>query len=286
MSHLVDDLDQYLVREISQLEITSTLKEAITYSMFPGGKRIRPKIVLLVGDLLSVQHEVLYPTASALELLHASSLVHDDLPALDNDDFRRGRPSLHKAFPESTAILAADYMIGLAFRLIAKSVVNSQSNQTLLFNEVSSTWCNIQEGQVLDMSTGADRPSDPLEIYSRKTASLFATSFVVPSFFCNSSAIVSNSLRSLGLNFGLLFQVIDDLIDSKGEKGRGGESSDAKNNKETYCKAKSLDELMQTAKILSAKALAELALVERATNKTSPEIRALIEGSLAKVETR
>lgn len=284
MSHLVEDLDQYLAREVAQIEVTKQLKDAITYAMFPGGKRIRPKIVLLVGELLSIRHETLYPAASALELLHASSLAHDDLPALDNDDFRRGRPSLHKAFPESTAILAADYMIGFAFNLLAKSVTASQSSQSLLFHEVSKTWCQIQEGQVLDMTTGAARPLDSLEIYSRKTAALFSTSFVVPSFFCNTSATVTSSLRSLGLNFGLLFQVIDDLIDAKGEKGRGGESSDAKNNKETLSKAKSPDELTQIAKKLSSKALAELALVEKETCKTSPEIRALIEGSMAKVE--
>lgn len=274
---MIERLNEFIESQIISQEMPKALADAITYSMFPGGKRIRPKIIFLVSELLSVPPDNLLPTAAAVELLHASSLVHDDLPALDNDDFRRGKPSLHKAFPEATAILAADYMIGLSFKLLATSRLSTIERTIALQSLISDTWCKIQEGQILDLETGAQRERDALTIYSKKTAALFVASFCAPALFCDVSSAVEENLRVLGKNFGLLFQIIDDLIDTKEEKGRGGNNSDQKNKKETLLATNSREDLSIIGKNLATEALTALSYIERQVGKDSTAIRELIE---------
>jgi geranylgeranyl pyrophosphate synthase len=245
--------------------------------MLPGGKRIRPKLSFLVADLINLDPKKLIATTVAMEFLHTASLAHDDLPALDNDDMRRGRESLHKAYGESTAILAADYMIGYAFELIANDGELASDAKVAVIQELSKTWGLIQEGQVLDLKTGAERPTNALSIYEKKTAALIESAFVLPALIHGDlGRDVNLTLRKLGRSFGLLFQVADDLIDGSVEKGRGGVASDNKNSKVTIVTKSSTDELTTIARALKAEAEELLSALEDKFNKKCEETRKML----------
>lgn len=212
---------------------SEALSKAAAHYIYPAGKRIRPISAAIVAFDLGLESDFVAKLAPALEMVHAASLIHDDLPALDDDDFRRGRPSCHKAFDEATAILAGDYLVGLAFRAIA-SAGQPPGRLSLAAKYLSDAFSKLCEGQALDLRPHATR-EEKERVHLLKTGALFGASFAFGALGSESRSVCEKAYRA-GERFGVLFQVADDLldvIDSAGLKGRP-QSSDKKNERETF----------------------------------------------------
>lgn len=244
------------------------LADAVHYSVCGGGKRLRAVICLAVGEQLGASRSDLMYLARAIELLHASSLVHDDLPALDNDDLRRGKPATHIAFGEGIAVLAGDSLLSLAFRELS-FIENLQQGLLLrLFAETSQAIC---EGQVLDILTDgqidnsgkgfavmtdlSQRTIDNLVLLTTlKTAKLFQCTIegaVLLSPGMGEGA--EDVARQLGFNLGLGFQILDDLLDCYAPQADIGKpvGSDAARGKYSYATMQTREEgIMQAARYL------------------------------------
>ncbi len=186
------------------------LKEAMSYALFPGGKRLRPLLTLAVADVLGVKFEAVIPAAMALEIIHCFSLVHDDLPAMDDDDYRRGRLSVHRAFDEATSILAGDALLNWAYE-VAVSDEQIQPEICLLWVRELTKATGSQGmigGQVLDCC-GMEHCS-LAEVHRAKTGALFACSMVLGAA---AARVDLAPWRQLGFDFGSLFQLVDDIED-------------------------------------------------------------------------
>ncbi|MEM8963503.1 MAG: polyprenyl synthetase family protein [Acidobacteriota bacterium] len=222
------------------------LHEAMRYSIFAGGKRIRPALVLLTGEALNVPVEELEVGAAVVEMIHTYSLIHDDLPALDNDDLRRGKPTLHRAFDEATAVLAGDALLTLGLTLLASQPVSVPADRrqravALLGAAIGST--GMIGGQVDDLAAENDWPTDNaaagalLEaIHRRKTGDLIAACLGIAGIYAGVSETVQARLVGLGHALGLMFQIRDDMIDVEGTAGTLGKTAgkDAAVRKLTY----------------------------------------------------
>ncbi len=199
----------------------SGLWEAMRYGTLDGGKRIRSVLALEACKACGGQLEHILPTACAIELVHAQSLIHDDLPCMDNDDLRRGKPSLHKAYGESTAVLAGDALIALAFGLISKEtpLTAPLSAEVLLqvlgdFSDVTSVR-GLVNGQFVDIQhEGQPFTREILEyIHTYKTGALFQFSLRAGAMLAGASSAVVERFTLLGQKLGLAFQIVDDLLD-------------------------------------------------------------------------
>ena len=194
------------------------LREAMRYSLLSPGKRLRPMLTLLAAEACSGSIEAALPAACAVEMVHAYSLIHDDLPAMDNDDLRRGRPTCHKAFGEATAILAGDALLTLAFESLAKHVhppaLAAACCATLA---TAAGACNLVGGQADDMAGPyATGDRELLEsIDRRKTGALIHASLQLGGMTAGANAQQLSILDQYGRRVGLAFQIIDDLLDVK-----------------------------------------------------------------------
>ena len=213
------------------------------YGMFPGGKKIRSKIIIDIGKIFNLDYKKLIQVAAAVECIHAYSLIHDDLPCMDNDNLRRGKLSAHKKYGESTAILAGNSLLTIAFEILSdeKFKINL-STRIKLINSISkcSGHSGIAGGQYLDLNFEKKSISikniESMQI--KKTGRLF-------SFCCMAPVIMANKLNNLkkmekiGEKIGLLFQIVDDLIDLKGTSKKAGKKTkkDMKKGKATLIRA-------------------------------------------------
>jgi geranylgeranyl diphosphate synthase type II len=208
-------LDRFLPPETQRPE---TLHKAMRYSVFAGGKRLRPVLVIAGAEAVGGTAERVMPTACALEMIHTYSLVHDDLPAMDNDDFRRGVPTNHKVFGEAIAILAGDALLTLAFRLVADNA------RTADLGAIQAVVADVAEaaghagmvaGQVADLEAeGGQVGADTLDyIHVHKTGALIRTSLRVGAMLCGATAEQVRALSVAGANLGLAFQIVDDILD-------------------------------------------------------------------------
>jgi geranylgeranyl diphosphate synthase type II len=208
-------LDRFLPPETQRPE---TLHKALRYSVFAGGKRLRPVLVIAGAEAVGGTAERVMPTACALEMIHTYSLVHDDLPAMDNDDFRRGVPTNHKVFGEAIAILAGDALLTLAFRLVADNA------RTADLGAIQAVVADVAEaaghagmvaGQVADLEAeGRQVGADTLDyIHVHKTGALIRTSLRVGAMLCGATAEQVRALSVAGANLGLAFQIVDDILD-------------------------------------------------------------------------
>ena len=207
-------LDVFLPPETQRPE---TLHKAMRYSVFAGGKRLRPILVMAGAEAVGGSAEQVMPTACAMELIHTYSLVHDDLPAMDNDDFRRGVPTNHKVFGEATAILAGDALLTLAFRLVADNV--RQTNRSALEVVVdiadAAGHGGMVAGQVADLEAeGRQVGAETVDyIHAHKTGALIRTSLRVGARLCGATAEQVHILSVAGADLGLAFQIVDDILD-------------------------------------------------------------------------
>ncbi|MCM8762344.1 MAG: polyprenyl synthetase family protein [Candidatus Omnitrophica bacterium] len=194
------------------------IHRAMRYSVFSGGKRLRPLIVLVVGRMLEVDEKKILPVACGIELIHNFSLIHDDLPAMDNDDYRRGKKTCHKKFNEAIAILAGDALLTLGFKLIAEA-----GNMTLVKETADAIGSvGMAGGQVMDILAKGKKASLQKKkvIDYLKTGKLFQLCFSVPLFFTEIDKETRKKILSIGNNFGIAFQIRDDMEDKEGDRDR------------------------------------------------------------------
>ena len=241
-----------------------TIHQAMRYSVFAGGKRIRPILCLEAARIFEAEvTPALYP-GCAIEFIHTYSLIHDDLPALDNDDLRRGKPTSHKKFGEATAILAGDGLLTLAFETIARTPVSAERRSAMVTEIATSagTVNGMVGGQVADLeSEGKKVGPDTLEyIHRSKTAALIRASVTAGALCAGASAEDVGRLRRFGETIGWAFQVTDDILDVEESSAALGKTAgkDIAQQKATYPAVFGLERSHQIAEELSAKAIAEL----------------------------
>jgi geranylgeranyl diphosphate synthase type II len=188
------------------------------YSIKAGGKRLRPVIMMLTAKMLGMEPEKVLPFASAMEMIHTYSLIHDDLPSMDNDTLRRGKPTVWAKYGESTAILAGDALQSLAFAMIAKTSEKRPGDLAKILNVFSEKALGVVCGQVEDLSR--NEQSDYDFIYEHKTADLFVAAAQMGAIAGGGSEEDVNAIAEFALNLGLAFQYEDDLLDGDSPWGR------------------------------------------------------------------
>jgi geranylgeranyl diphosphate synthase type II len=207
-------LDRYLPKAITK---PATLHRAMRYSLFAGGKRLRPILCLAAADACGGKIGNALPLACALECIHTYSLVHDDLPSMDNDDFRRGRPTCHKIFGDGIAILAGDALLTIAFEIVSNAKPTSRYNTSILLREiaVAAGSQKLIAGQVADLEAeGKNVKRDRLQfIHQNKTAAILKSSVRLGAMSANADARQLSAVTRFGQQLGLAFQIIDDILD-------------------------------------------------------------------------
>ncbi|GAW30817.1 polyprenyl synthetase family protein [Carboxydocella sp. JDF658] len=236
------------------------LHEAMLYSLFAGGKRLRPALVLGAVEAVGGEVQAALPAAAALEMIHTYSLIHDDLPAMDNDDYRRGKPTNHKVFGEATAILAGDALLTLAFELLAAHLPGAGVSPEIALRvireiaEAAGTQGMIG-GQMADMEAqGQQVNGEQLEkIHRRKTGALFRAAVRVGGLIGGATPEQLAALSHYAEQLGLAFQITDDILDITGDPAKMGKdkNSDLKNCKATYPSLYGLEQ----ARIMAEKAV-------------------------------
>ena len=208
----------------------SKLTPAMKYGLFPGGKKIRSKVLIDIGSLLSIDYKTLIIIGSAVECIHAYTLIHDDLPCMDDDKIRRGKPSTHIKFGESTAILAGNSLQTMACEILASTNLNiSEKIKVKLIKKLSecSGHLGVAGGQYLDLSYEKKKISKKkiIEMEIKKTGKLFSFCCVAPAIIRNKNNQEVEFFERIGANIGLLFQIADDLIDFKGDSNIAGKKT-------------------------------------------------------------
>lgn len=238
---LVEDaLDRYLPKES---EMPSSLHRAVRYSLMAGGKRIRPILCIASCEAVGGKADDALSSACALEMIHTYSLVHDDLPAMDNDDFRRGKPTNHKVFGEAVAILAGDALLTEAFRIMTEKSLRRGVNPDIILDvihdiSVASGSFGMVGGQVVDMeSEGTEIDLPTLEyLHTHKTGALILASVKGGARLGGGTDEQIRAFSRYGECLGLAFQITDDILDIEGEQTEIGKDvgSDARRKKATY----------------------------------------------------
>ena len=220
LNKIAKDTNIFLKRFIKKQK-KSKLIIPMQYGLFSGGKKIRSKILIDIGSLFKINYRSLIIIGSAVECIHAYSLIHDDLPCMDNDLIRRGKPSTHIKFGESTAVLAGNSLLTMAFEILSHKDLNiSEKIKINLINKISrsSGHLGIAGGQYLDLSYEHKIVSEKkiIDMEVKKTGKLFSFCCVAPLILKNKSKKEIKKFENIGADIGLLFQVADDLIDHRG----------------------------------------------------------------------
>ena len=241
--------------------------EAMRYSLFAGGKRVRPILAIAAAEALGAKPAGLLPIASALEMIHTYSLVHDDLPAMDNDDLRRGRPTCHKVYGDAIAILAGDGLLTLAFEVLSdprRLTAVSANRMLAIIREIAkaSGVFGMVGGQVVDIqSEGKDVDIATLDyIHTHKTGALIRASVRTGALYAKASEQRLRALTRYGEFAGLAFQIADDILDITSTQDQLGKDigSDLKKGKKTFPSFYGIEESRRRAREVSARALAAL----------------------------
>ena len=236
LNTIAKNTDTYLQSVFSKRNSYSHLMKAMQYGIFSGGKRFRSTIVVNTGKIFGIDYKKLIIVGAAIECVHSYSLIHDDLPAMDNDDLRRGKLATHKKFNEFTAILAGNSLLTLAFEILSSKNLKLSSkvkNELITSLANYSGFSGLAGGQYFDLTFENKKISKKriIDIQNKKTGKLFA-------FCCECSGIIRQQnfikrkmLKNIGLDIGLLFQIADDLIDFKGDSKIVGKPTKRDKNK-------------------------------------------------------
>ncbi len=270
------DLNQYLearrlmVEEALEVALPqqdgpeSRVVEAMRYSLFAGGKRLRPILCLAASEAVGGETQFAMPAGCALEMIHTYSLIHDDLPAMDDDDLRRGKPTNHKVFGEAIAILAGDGLLTEAFVLLSdyNSLLPERAVQVIGVIAEAASYRGMVGGQVVDMLS-QNKPADletVQQMHSRKTAALIAAATESGALAGNGSEAQVTALARYGRAIGLAFQIADDILDIEGDTELLGKTTgaDEARGKVTYPAAVGLERSRQAANEMINDALAAL----------------------------
>jgi geranylgeranyl diphosphate synthase type II len=221
-------LEQFLQDELENVSTEKQLQEAMQYSVMAGGKRLRPLLTLVVAQTFGVDPQTVFKTASAIELIHTYSLIHDDLPAMDDDEMRRGKPTTHKVFGEDLAILAGDALQPLAFEWVVADDIQPTQKVALVQALAKAAGANgMVAGQVADMHATAGETLTVAElknVHLRKTGALLAYAMVAGGILAGVSSQAQTILHEFGVTFGLAFQIKDDLVDLAQDDGEDKQS--------------------------------------------------------------
>jgi farnesyl diphosphate synthase len=236
---IATDTNLFLKKFIKKQKKTDLIAP-MNYGLFSGGKKIRSKILIDVGYLFKVDYNTLIIIGAAVECIHAYSLIHDDLPCMDNDSLRRGKPSTHIKFGESTAVLAGNSLLTMAFEILSNSTLKINEKVKInLIKKISgySGHLGIAGGQYLDLNFEKKKISKKkiIEMEIKKTGKLFSFCCMAPAIIKNKSLKEIKFFEKIGANIGLLFQIADDLIDFKGSSKVAGKKTgkDKKKGKAT-----------------------------------------------------
>ena len=254
-------LDKFLPSETTR---PATIHKAMRYSIFAGGKRMRPALCLAAAQACGGREQDAMPLACAVECIHTYSLIHDDLPAMDNDDFRRGKPTNHKVFGEGIAVLAGDALLTQAFEIAAQGKKFPRYPHEKIILELAEASGSLQliAGQVADLEAEGKKISeaDLKFIHERKTSALLCCSVRLGGMSANCPPAQLAALTSFGYHVGLAFQVIDDILDVTQTSEQLGKTAgkDANVQKATYPSIVGLDKSRKIATQLTDKAFAAL----------------------------
>tara|TARA_B100001142_G_scaffold107764_1_gene109664 strand:- start:51 stop:923 length:873 start_codon:yes stop_codon:yes gene_type:complete len=239
LKEIAKDTNIFLQKFITKQQKTELIP-AMKYGLFPGGKKIRSKILLDIGSIFKIKYQTLIAIGAAVECIHAYSLIHDDLPCMDNDTLRRGKPSTHIKFGEATAVLAGNSLLTMAFEILSSSYLKiSESSKLSLIKRLSecSGHLGIAGGQYLDLNFEKKKVSKNkiINMEVKKTGKLFSFCCSVAPIIKNRSAKEINFFDKIGSNVGLLFQIADDVIDYQGSSKVAGKKTgkDKKKGKAT-----------------------------------------------------
>jgi len=245
------------------------LFDAMRYSALGGGKRLRPFLVMSAAQIFGVSEDCALRVAAAVECIHCYSLIHDDLPAMDNSDLRRGRPTAHKQFDEATAILAGDALLTLAFEILAEPRTHEDPAvrcKLVTALAKASGVHGMVGGQMLDLiaETTALDIGAITRLQRLKTGELIAFSAEAGAILGKASVQHHNALRAYAHDLGLAFQIIDDLLDAEGTEAETGKSvgRDAKAGKATFVTVLGADRARNQAKLLSEQAIQHLSVFD------------------------
>jgi geranylgeranyl diphosphate synthase type II len=255
LKRLVAQVERGLDRYVPSKETRpARLHTAMRYSLEAGGKRLRPVLVLAVAESFGAPEDFALPAAVAIECVHTYSLIHDDLPCMDNDDLRRGRPTAHKAFDEATALLAGDALLTHSFALLATTYASHAQLAHALIHELADAAGSrrLIGGQMEDLlaEKKADSTADELEfIHLNKTAAMIEASLVMGGLVGGAQENELATLRQAGRGLGLAFQIIDDVLDATADSATLGKTAgkDATADKATYVKLHGIDESRRIA---------------------------------------
>lgn len=234
------------------------LYEAMNYSVFAGGKRMRPVLLLSACEAVGGDINKALPFACAMEMIHTYSLIHDDLPAMDNDDFRRGKPTCHKQFDEALAILAGDGLLTMAFEVMLEAVCKENERSfakaaRLIANYSGSEGMLV--GQVVDIESEGKKIDDKtlMFIHDNKTGGLIKAALMAGALIGGADGDTVRNLEKIGYNMGIAFQIKDDILDLTSTQEVLGKPvlSDVKNEKQTYVSLYGLDNAQQDYETLS-----------------------------------
>ncbi|HCD70992.1 MAG TPA: geranyl transferase [Thermovirga lienii] len=253
--------------------VPNTLWESMTYSLMAGGKRIRPVLTMTVGEVFGLREEEVLPLATAVEMIHTASLIHDDMPCMDNDTLRRGKPTNHVVYGEAMALLAGDalflYAIEQAIRNLTAIGNLDKSNimeaaKTLLEAAGPSGICS---GQAMDMHEANNSFFSPWKIAYYKTATLIKAAVVSPAQLAGASSDDIKALTSYASHLGVAFQMVDDILDVIGEKNSLGKNpgKDEAQGKNTFIAVYGLEEAVKLARLHSQKSIGALSKIDKDT---------------------
>ena len=250
-------LEKYLVPHYPE-----RLYEAMNYSVFAGGKRMRPVLLISACEAVGGNIEDAIPFACALEMIHTYSLIHDDLPAMDNDDFRRGKPTCHKAFDEALAILAGDGLLTYAFEVMLEAVCKNNDSKYAKATKLIANYSGSQGmlvGQVVDVQSEGHKIDNKtlMFIHDNKTGGLIKAAFMAGALIGGADNYTVSDFEKIGYNMGMAFQIKDDILDVTSTSEILGKPilSYIKNNKQTYVSLYGLDNAQQDYETLSTGAV-------------------------------
>jgi len=255
-------LDEYLPSDSSGPRV---LIDAMRYTLFAGGKRLRPLLAIIGYELSGGKNlrDELLPIACGIEMIHTFSLIHDDLPAMDNDDFRRGKPTNHKVFGEAIAILAGDALFGHAFYTMVRSTIPPE-RMVRVIREITDAigLDGMLGGQVADVTGENKEPSAEIVryIHSRKTGKFIRASLKAGGIAAGAPQHILDVFHSVGDKIGLTFQIVDDILDEIGDKSKLGKSvgKDRESGKQTYVRVFGLEKAKEEASRLASEAISEV----------------------------
>ena len=260
-----DLVEEGLLRELKKVPAyDETLEKAMEYSLMAGGKRLRPVLLMAAADAVGKDGAAFLTTGCAIEMIHTYSLIHDDLPAMDNDDYRRGKPTNHKVFGDGIAVLAGDALLTLAFEVMLRQEGAAPETLVTVVSEMSRAAgpYGMVGGQVLDLE-GEGRRLDLAalrKIHMGKTGALFCAAIRSGAILAGAKEEELAALTLYAERFGLAFQITDDILDVTGDEAAIGKpvGSDVRNEKATYVTLTSLEEAKKLAEDAVDEAVAAL----------------------------